>query len=66
MPRTTEADRLEAFMHAFAGNLRLNGVPVPNLDLSTIRREPDPDVIASAAAFVARTAAEWLRPATRR
>lgn len=52
-------------MHAFAGNLRLNGVPVPNLDLSTIRREPDPDVIASAAAFVARTAAEWLPQATR-
>lgn len=56
MPRSpsNEADRLEAFVHALAGNMRAYGIPMPDLDLRLIRNGLDADGIAFAAAEVVR------------
>lgn len=54
MPKSsTEADRLEAFVHALVGNMQRHGLPIPDLDLSGIRREANPDAIATAASVIA-------------
>lgn len=57
-PRPTEADRLEAFIHALTGNLRRVGIPMPDLDLAIVRKS-DADTIAASAAYIASKVHEY-------
>lgn len=49
----TEADRLEAFLYALVAQLQAHGIPIPDLDVTSIREEADLAHLAASAHVVA-------------